>query len=310
MLAMPRKPLRPPRLRLMNKTLLAHLALIGAQLLYGANYTIAKEAMPEYIQPFGFVLLRCLGATVLFWLVGLFIKEKVDKKDIPKLILGGLFGIAINQLMFFKGLSLSQPINAAVLMISTPIMVLIMASIIIKERITTKKAIGIAIGMLGTLIILVAGKKLSFSSDTFLGDILIFINATSYGVYLVIISPIMRKYHPITVIKWVFLFGLVMVAPFGYEEFAEIGWSTFPTHVIWATIYVVVGLSFFAYLFNAVALKYVSPSVVSIYIYLQPIFATVFAIMLGKDHLDGIKLVSAALICVGVYLVSARAKAA
>ncbi|MGB1316684.1 MAG: DMT family transporter [Flavobacteriales bacterium] len=292
----------------MNKTLLAHLALIGAQLLYGANYTIAKEAMPEYIQPFGFVLLRCLGATALFWLVGLFIKEKVDKKDIPKLVLGGLFGIAINQLMFFKGLSLTQPINAAVLMISTPIMVLIMAAIIIKERITTQKAIGIGVGMLGTLIILVAGKKLSFSSDTFLGDILIFINATSYGVYLVIISPIMRKYHPITVIKWVFLFGLFMVAPFGYEQFSEIGWSTFPTHVIWAAVYVVIGLSFLAYLFNAVALKYVSPSVVSIYIYLQPIFATVFAISLGKDQLDWIKMLSALLICIGVYLVSAKAK--
>ena len=292
----------------MNKQLLAHVALIGAQLLYGANYTIAKEVMPEFIQPFGFVLLRCLGATSLFWLVGLFVKEKIDRKDLPKLALGALFGIAINQLLFFQGLSLTHPINAAVLMISTPIMVLIMAAIIIKERITTKKAIGIVIGMIGTLIILVMGKKLSFSSNTFLGDILIFINATSYGVYLVIISPLMRKYHPITVIKWVFLFGILMVTPFGYEQFSAIEWSTFPTHVIWATVYVVIGLSFLAYFFNALALKYVSPSVVSIYIYLQPIFATIFAISLGKDHLDGIKVLSAALICVGVYLVSSKSR--
>jgi len=290
----------------MNKQILAHVALIGAQLLYGANYTIAKEVMPEFIQPFGFVLLRCLGATSLFWLVGLFIKEKVDKKDIPKFALGALFGIAINQLMFFKGLSLTHPINAAVVMISTPIMVLITAAVIIKERITSTKALGIGIGIAGTLIILLAGKKLSFNSDTFLGDILIFINATSYGVYLVIISPVMRKYHPITVIKWVFLFGLFMVIPFGYGQFSEIQWATFPKHVIWATVYVVIGLSFFAYLFNAVALKYVSPSVVSIYIYLQPIFATVFAISLGKDHLDWIKMLSAALICIGVYLVSKK----
>jgi drug/metabolite transporter (DMT)-like permease len=294
----------------MNKQLLAHLALIAAQLLYGANYTIAKEAMPEFIQPFGFVLLRCLGATALFWLVGLFVKEKVERKDLLKLALGALFGIAINQLMFFKGLSLTNPINAAVLMISTPIMVLIMAALIIKERITIKRAIGIGVGMLGALIILVIGKKLSFSSDTFLGDILIFINASSYGVYLVLISPMMRKYHPITVIKWVFLFGLFMVLPFGYQKFSEIQWSTFPTHVIWATVYVVIGLSFLAYLFNAVALKYVSPSVVSIYIYLQPIFATFFAISLGKDHLDWIKILSATLICIGVYLVSVKPKTA
>lgn len=294
----------------MNKQLLAHLALIAAQLLYGANYTIAKVAMPEFIQPFGFVLLRCLGATFLFWLVGLFIKEKIDRKDLPKLALGALFGIAINQLLFFKGLSLTHPINAAVLMISTPIMVLIMAAIIIKERITTKKAVGIAIGMLGAFFMLVMGKQLSFSSDTFLGDILIFINASSYGVFLVIISQMMKKYHPITVIKWVFLFGLVMVLPFGYEQFSVIEWSAFPPHVAWSAVYVVVGLSFLAYLFNSVALKYVSPSVVSIYIYLQPIVATIFAISLGKDHLDWIKVLSAALICVGVYLVSAKTKPA
>ena len=294
----------------MNKQTLAHLALIGAQLLYGANYTIAKEVMPEYIQPFGFVLLRCLGAVSLFWITGLFVKEKIDTKDLPRLALCALFGIAINQLMFFKGLSLTHPINAAVVMISTPILVLIMAAVIIKERITSRKALGIGIGLVGTLIILTAGKTLSFSSDTFSGDLMILVNASSYGVYLVLISPIMRKYHPVTVIKWVFLLGLIMVLPFGYSEFSQIQWSTFPPHVIWAVVFVVVGLSYFAYLFNLSALKYVSPSVVSTYIYLQPIIASAFVISLGKDHLDWIKVVSAILICTGVYLVSKKPKVA
>lgn len=292
----------------MSKQLLAHLMLIGAQMLYGANYTIAKEVMPAYIQPFGFVLLRCLGAVTLFWMVGLFVKEKIDPKDLPKLALCAVFGIVINQLMFFKGLSLTHPINAAVIMISTPILVLIMAAVIIKERITTKKALGIGIGMVGTLLILVMGKTLSFSSDTFTGDLLILVNASSYGVYLVLISPIMKKYHPITVIKWVFLFGLIMVFPFGYSEFTQIEWSSFPPNIIWATVFVVVGLSFFAYLFNISALKYVSPSVVSTYIYLQPIIASTIAISLGKDELTWIKLLSALLICVGVYLVSSKSK--
>jgi drug/metabolite transporter (DMT)-like permease len=293
----------------MNKQLLAHLALIGAQLLYGANYTIAKEVMPEFIKPMGFVLVRCLGAISLFWITGLFVKEKIDPKDLPKLALCALFGIAINQLFFFKGLSLTHPINAAVLMISTPILVLIMAAFIIKEKITGTKALGIAVGMLGTFLILTMGKKLSFSSDTFLGDILVFVNASSYGVYLVLISPIMRKYNPVTVIKWVFLFGLFMVLPFGYSEFTQIEWNSFPPHVVWSTAFVVIGLSYFAYLFNITALKYVSPSVVSTYIYLQPIVASAFAISLGKDHLDWIKVVSAILICTGVYLVSKKPKA-
>lgn len=294
----------------MNKQLLAHMALLAAQLIYGANYTIAKEAMPAYIQPFGFVLLRCLGATLLFWLVGLFVREKIAPSDLPKLALAAAFGIAINQLLFFKGLSLTHPINASVVMISTPILVLIIAAILIKERITIKKAVGIAVGMIGTLFILLAGKKLSFNSDTFLGDILVFFNATSFGVYLVLISPIMKKYHPITVIKWVFLFGFLMVLPFGYQEFSQVSWSTLPQHAVLAMLYVVIGLSFFAYLLNSIALKYVSPSVVSIYIYLQPIVATIFAISLGKDELDWIKVLSALLICTGVYLVSLKPKRA
>ena len=293
----------------MNKQLLSHLMLIGAQLLYGANYTIAKEVMPAYIEPFGFVLLRCLGAVSMFWTVSLFVKEKMDPKDLPRLMVCAVFGIVINQLMFFKGLSLTHPINAAVIMISTPILVLVMASVIIKERITTQKALGIGIGTVGTLLILVVGKTLSFSSDTFTGDLLILVNASSYGVYLVLISPLMRKYNPITVIKWLFLFGLIMVFPFGYSEFTQIGWSSFPPHIVWATVFVVVGLSFFAYLFNISALKYVSPSVVSTYIYLQPIIASTIAILLGKDQMTWVKLVSAILIGLGVYLVSARPRA-
>lgn len=292
----------------MNKQLIAHLALLGANLIYGANYSIAKEVMPDYIQPFGFILLRCLGATSLFWIVGLFVKEKVDRNDLPKLALAALFGIAINQLMFFKGLNFTNPINAAVIMTSTPILVLIVASVMIKERITKTKSLGILLGLIGTLLILLMGKKLSFSSNTFIGDLMVFVNASSYGVYLVLISPFMKKYHPLTVVKWIFAFGLLMVLPFGYTEFTEIQWQSFPTHIIWAVVFVVVGLSFFAYMFNTLALKYVSPSVVSTYIYLQPLLAAGFAIAWGKDSLDWIKVVSALLICTGVYLVSKKPK--
>jgi len=292
----------------MPRQLIAHLALIGAQLIYGANYTIAKEVMPDHIKPFGFIMLRCLGAVSLFWLVGLFVKQKVERSDLPMIALCALFGIAINQLMFFKGLSFTHPINAAVIMTSTPILVLVVAAVVINERITAIRSFGIVLGLVGTLLILLVGKQLSFSSNTFLGDLMVWTNASSYGVYLVIVSPFMRKYHPITVIKWIFLFGTLMVLPFGFGEFMQIEWHTFPPNIIWATVFVVVGLSFFAYLFNTVALRYVSPSVVSTYIYLQPVIAAAFAIAWGKDELSWIKVVSALLICSGVYLVSQKPK--
>jgi len=290
----------------MPKHLWAHLALLGANLIYGANYTIAKEVTPEFIRPLGLVVLRCIGAVPLFWLAGLFIKEKMQRSDLPRLLLCAVFGIAINQLLFLKGLSLTLPINAAVIMTSTPILVLIVAAILIRERITLLRASGIGLGLAGALLILLMGKEVSFSSDTFVGDLLILVNATSYGVYLVIVKPLVAKYHPITVMKWIFLFGFVMVIPFGQHELRQVDWAAMPVPIMFATAYVVIGLSFFAYLFNSLALRQVSPSVVSTYIYLQPVLASMFAIMAGKDVLTTVKVGSAMLIFLGVYLVSQK----
>lgn len=292
----------------MPKHLWAHLALLGANLIYGANYTIAKEVTPAFIGPLGLVVLRCIGAVPLFWLAGTFVREKVDRSDMPRLLLCAVFGIAVNQLLFLKGLSLTQPINAAVIMTSTPILVLIVAAILIRERITLLKASGIALGLTGALLMLLGGKEVSFSSDTFVGDLLVLANASSYGVYLVIVKPLVAKYHPITVMKWVFLFGFVMVIPFGQHELQQVDWASMPVPIMFATAYVVIGLSFFAYLFNSLALRQVSPSVVSIYIYLQPVLASMFAIMAGKDVLTAVKVASAMLIFLGVYMVSGRRK--
>lgn len=290
----------------MQRRFLPHLALLGANLIYGANYTIAKEVTPEYIGPYGLVVLRCIGAVPLFWLVGTFVKERMARTDIPRLLLCAVFGIAVNQLLFLKGLSMTLPINAAVIMTSTPILVLIVAAVLIRERITLRKASGIALGLAGALLILLAGKEVSFSSDTFVGDLLILVNASSYGVYLVLVKPLLARYHPITVMKWVFLFGFAMVIPFGQGQLREVDWPSMPWQIMAATAYVVFGLSFFAYLLNSLALRQVSPSVVSTYIYLQPVLASMFAILAGRDMLTAIKVGSAMLIFLGVYLVSAR----
>lgn len=285
---------------------MAHLSLLAANLIYGANYTIAKEVMPAHIAPYGFVLLRCIGAVVLFWLTALAVPEKVSRTHVPRLVLCSVFGIAINQLLFLKGLSLTQPINASILMTATPILVLIMAAVILREPITWLRGIGVVTGLAGALLLLLWGREVSFMSATFMGDVLIFLNAASYGVFLVLVAPLMSLYHPITVMRWVFTFGGIMVIPFGFVELSEVQWVTF-TPRIWAgTAFVVVGLSYFAYLFNSIGLRHLSPSVVSIYIYLQPLLATAIAIVMGKDRLSVVDLVSALLIFGGVYLVSVR----
>jgi drug/metabolite transporter (DMT)-like permease len=283
----------------------AHLAILGANIIYGANYSIAKAIMPEYIKPFGFIVLRGIGGTLLFWLFHvLFIREKVEKKDFPKLVLGAFLGIAANQMLFFKGLSITTPINAAIIMTSTPILVLLAASLMLRERITVSKIAGIISGIAGALLIILMGKDFSFGSETMPGDLMVFINASLYGVYLVMIKPMLKKYHPLTVNKWVFFLGLLISLPFGWGEALEINWAVMPPKILGGVVFVVVGLSFFAYLFNSYALSRVSPSTVSIYIYSQPVFATAIAIGLGNDSLSVLKVVAALLIFGGVYLVS------
>ena len=289
----------------MNKLIIAHLALFTTNLIYGINYTVAKNVMPNYIEPFGFIFCRVSGALLLFWLFhSIFFKEKIALKDFPRIALCGLFGVAVNQLLFFKGLNITTPINAAIIMTTNPILVLIMASFILKERITRNKILGIFFGITGALSLLLFGNNFSFGSDTAMGDIMIFINAASYGVYLVLVKPLMSKYQPLTVIKWVFLFGYLVVFPFGWNEFQEINWINMPVNIIWETVFVIVGTTFLAYLLNIFALKNVTPSAASTYIYFQPVFAGVIAIYFGKDNLDIIKIVACVLIFLGVYLVS------
>ena len=292
----------------MKENFKSHLALFAAALIYGANYTIAKGVMPQYLQPFGFIMVRVTGAVILFWITGIFVPEKINRKDLPLLAFCGMFGVAINQLLFFKGLSMTTPINAAIIMVITPILVLLVATSLASERITTKKLSGILIGLVGAFLLLLVKEDLSFGSLTWRGDLCILINAISWGIYLVVAKPLIMKYRTITVVKWVFLFAWFYVLPFGYKEFLEADFSAMPTEILLSVAFVLFGTTYLAYLLNNYALQKVSSSVVSIYIYLQPLLAAGIAIFLEKDKLDGVKLLSAVLIFSGVYLVSAAEK--
>ena len=292
----------------MTSNLKAHLALLGANIIYGINYTVAKDVMPEYISPFGFIFCRVTGALLLFWLVFSFSYEKIAKKDLLLLAVCGLFGVAANQLMFFHGLNLTTPINAGIIMTSNPVFVLIASALILKNRITFLKVGGILIAITGALLLLLFKNNFSFGSETIEGDIFIFLNALSYGTYLVLAVPLMKKYKPLTVITWVFTFGFIYVFPFGVEEFSQINWSSFNATIWGEFAFVIIGTTFFAYLLNIYGLKNLSPSTVSTYIYLQPLLASIFAIYAGKDQLDWIKVIAAILIFSGVYLVSKRVK--
>ena len=297
----------------MSNLVRAHIALFMVNALYGANHVIAKGVMPTYLTPSVFIFLRAAGATILFWLVKfLFVREKVERKDLFLLAACGLFGVAVNQLFFFHGLSMTSSINSGIIMTINPILVVILSYFILKEVITWRKSFGIALGATGAVLLTLAAG--TGSGDSSLGDLFIFINAASYAVYLVIVKPLMKKYAPLTVITYVFSFGLtyILLYPPTLMELSVTDFSAIPMDKVYVILFVIIGVTFLTYLLTVYGLKYVSPSVSSAYIYLQPVLVMFFAVVLSAvgladNYMNTItweKVGYMLLIFMGVYLTS------
>jgi drug/metabolite transporter (DMT)-like permease len=294
----------------MNKRTLALIAVSIATLIYGVTFTVAKDVMPLYIKPYGLILLRVSGATVVFWFLGLFIKQqKIEKPDYKKIFLAAFFGVGLNMLTFFKGLSLTTPISASVMMVTSPILVLLFSSILLKEKLIKRKIIGVFVGLIGTVILIVYGNTSdSISSNTTLGNFLVFINAASYGLYLVLVKKLIAKYNPIVFVKWLYLFGLLFVVPFGLPELLDVSWQIMPTTIYFKAGFIVLFTTCITYLFNLFALSKLKPTSVSVFIYLQPVIASIYALFVGSDSLNLIKISATLIIFFGVYLVTSQTK--
>ena len=293
----------------MNSRTGALIAASLAALIYGISFTVAKEVMPAYIKPYGFIVLRVLGATILFWCVSIFtVKEKIESQDYFRIFLAAIFGASTNMLTFFKGLSLTTPISGSIMMLTTPILVLILSAIILKERITIKKVLGIFIGLIGAFVLIMYGQSLGAGKDAVMGNFWVFVNAALYSFYLIIVKRLTDKYHPITFVKWLYLMGLLIVIPFGFGELKEINWAAMPTKIYFQAGFIVVFTTFFTYLFNLFALTKLKPTTLSIFIYLQPVIATIYALLTNKDTLNVVKILATVLIFTGVYIVTTANK--
>jgi len=300
---------------LKNNILKAHIALLSANVIYGANYLIAKGVMPDKIGPSAFVFLRIVGAGLLFWFIKLYIKEKVDTKDFPRLILCGLLGVATNQLLFFHGLNLTSPIDASIIITAIPIVAVVFGSLLLKEKITKNKLLGITVGGIGAVLLIAYGNQ-SEGTSSLLGNLFVFITAISFGLYLVLVKPLMKKYNSITIVSWVFLFGFICMFPFGIKDAINTDFSAFTSQTYFAVAFVIIGPTFLANLFNIYALNYVSPSVNGSYIYLQPaisfIMVSIYAYVLEYSEyaqdINPVKITSCFLVIIGVYLISKKSK--
>ena len=292
----------------MKNRYLALIALVLVQLFYGVTFTFANDVIGGgHIMPFGFIVLRVSFAGALFWLLSLITSsKKIDTKDFPQLIKAAFFGVALNMLTFFKGLQYTTPINGSVIMITVPIIVLILSTILLNEKINKTKVFGISLGLFGALILSLYGQRTESGNNILLGNFLIFINAASYSYYLILIKKLTNKYHPFDFIKWLFLFGSLMVLPFGFYELTLVDWISLPAYIWFSIVFVIVFATFGTYILNPLALTNLKATTVSTFLYLQPIFAGIFAILMGSDRLDSIKVSAALLIFIGVYLVSKK----
>ena len=283
----------------------AHLALLATNIFFAINFTVVKQLVNnELIKPFGLNLVRVGVTAILLWLLFIFkpVKSVILKKDYGRFFLCALTGIAINQLLFIKGLSLTYSIHASLLMLTTPILITIIAALILKEKLNIYKIMGLVLGILGAIVLLVLKENSGNASDIFWGDFLIILNAISYTFYFVFVKPLMKIYNPVVVIRVIFTIGFFMILPFCWNEFKEIEWQKYDD-IAWLSLSLVVFCgTFLAYLFNVYGIKILGASVAGAYIYSQPVFAAIIAILVLGETLSGYRIIAAALIFLGVYL--------
>ncbi len=289
----------------------AHISLLCVNMIYGANYLVAKGLMPHKIEASALVFLRISGAGLLFLMLKFFIKEKVERKDIARLALCGFLGVATNQFFSMNGLSLTSPVDAAIIITALPIFTVIISFFLLKEPLTTQRILGVSIGGIGAVLLIYLGNS-GLGTGSVTGNIFVAINALAFAFYLVIVKPLMGKYKPITVIVWTFLFGFIFMFPFCIEKLLHTNFEAFETTNWISLFYVILGPTFLAYFLNMFALQYVKPTVSSSYIYVQPAVAMILVAVVSyfvvnsqyKGDITIVKLLCCILIFMGVYLIS------
>lgn len=289
----------------MNSQVKAHLALLGTNFFFATNYSSIKYfTIHNYAGPFGLNIIRVGVCFILFWVLFLFkpVKSTFAKKDIIPLVLCAITAIALNQLLFIKGVSITSPIHASLLTLCTPILITLFAAWILRERLNSAKIIGLFLGITGATL-LISGNEVAAPGDNILlGDTLVLLSAVAYTFYFILVKPLMERYSPLMVVRWIFTIGFFLTLPLSYEEFNAIAWNKFSA-TDWLLLFlIVVPGTFLAYIWNVYGIKILSASKAGAYIYSQPVFAVIVAMVFLKEELSLYKILAAVLIFVGVFI--------
>lgn len=288
-----------------NKKLTGHIALFSANIIFGINTPISRTLMPEILSPYTLTFFRLTGGLLIFWIASLFIKkEPVPAKDILMLFFASLFALTLNQLPYFIGLSMTSPIDASIVVTMLPILTMILAAVFIKEPITLMKAVGVLVGASGALLLVFTSHHAHVGQSNFWGNLIIFSAVGSFAIYLTVFKSLIMRYSPITVMKWMFLFGTIVCFPFCYKPLVQTDFSLLTTGTFWRIGYIVIFATFLGYLLLPIGQKVLRPTTLSMYNYVQPIVASMVAVFIGIDTFGFEQGLSGVLVFSGVYIVT------
>ena len=284
----------------------AHIAVLSTNFFFAVNFSLVKYLSPALIKPYAINILRVGISLILFWLLWTMsdIKPHIKREHWPRFFLCGLTGVAINQMFFIKGLTFTSAIHASLLMLLTPLLITVFAFWILKEKFTIAKAAGLALGIGGAVLLILSKERSASATHYLLGDMLIVINAISYTIYFIIVKPLMAEYPPLHVVRWVFTFGFLLILPFGWNEFFATPWEKLDWSHLTSLSFVVIAGTFLAYYFTIYGIQHLGAGVTGSYIYTQPVFATIIAVIFLNEHLTTAKIAAGIMIFLGVFLVS------
>ena len=281
----------------MNKNVQGHIFALTANILWGLMAPIGKSALMEF-SALSVTTFRMVGAAACFWLLSAFCKhEHVDHRDMLKIFFASLFALVFN-------LSMTSPIDASIVTTTLPIVTMIIAAIYLKEPITNLKVLGIFVGAMGALTLILSSQAAGSGNGSIIGDLLCLVAQISFSIYLTVFKGLSQKYSPITLNKWMFIYASMCYIPFSYQDVAGIQWAEISTAAYVQVGYVVIGGSFLAYIFIMTAQRLLRPTVVSMYNYMQPIVASIAAIIMGLGVFGWEKGIAIALVFLGVYIVT------
>ena len=296
----------PANSSLKDHTIAPHLALLAVQIMFGTWPIVGKVAMRS-LSSTSLVCLRIFGATIVFTL---FQRKFAEFRQMPWrvlawLVLSSLLGVTFNQFVFVKGLSLTTAINSTLLITTIPVFALVISIALGYDSISLRHFLGIALAAAG-VVYLVDPWRADFTAQTTLGNLLLVASSFSYGAYIAVSRDLFRRYGALNVITWLFQVAALMAIPIAAYSWSNENHGAPSGGLVLAIVYIIMVPTVGAYYLNSWAITRVPPSVVAVYIYLQPLLAFGLAPLVLGESWNSRTIVACGLIFAGVAVVTLR----